>query len=474
MKTRFAPSPTGLLHIGGVRTALFAWLAAKHEGGEFLLRIEDTDRERLVAGSEEQIIESLKWLGIELDGPVVRQSDRRKVYVEKASELVAKGLAYYDNRTDQEITELKKQAASDGKPFLFRENRPAPELQVVGPKFPIRFKTPDISIKRCEWVDAVRGKLSAGPEAVDDFIILKAERINEGSGNDTPEFPTYNFAHVIDDIDMEITHVLRGEEFIASTPKYLALYDALEVKPPVFATMPPILGKEGGKKLSKRDGAESVLDYRNQGFLPEAVMNFLASLGWNDGTDKEIYSKDELIKAFSLDRIQKSPARFDETKLNWINWQHVKLMIDSDIDGLKKYLETKNASYEDENLQAVASLAASKSRDATDFVDQLSIFFGDVNVKTAEIDLANIDPELSEEQAKQIIDQAKTKLESTKFNAVVIEKSFRALIDELNLQPRMVLMLLRDKITGKRVSPSLFETMELLGKEETLRRLSVD
>jgi glutamyl-tRNA synthetase len=463
MKTRFAPSPTGLLHIGGVRTALFAWLAAKQAGGTFVLRIEDTDRARLVEGSEQQIIDSLSWLGIDFDEPVVRQSERLDLYKEYAQKLIDKGLAYADPYSQAELEAFRDQAKAEKRAFLYRNHRPENPPEWDGSQ-PLRFKNAEI--KRQNWHDVVRGDLSAGEDALDDIILLK------GIDQNGDIYPTYNFAHIVDDDDMGITHVLRGEEFISSMPNYLALYDGLEIDRPVFATMPPILGKEGGKKLSKREGAKSVLEYQEEGILPESVMNFLANLGWNDGTDKEIYSKEELIATFSLERIQKSPARFDETKLQWINWQHVQGMINSDLQGLKKYLDSRGATYGDDNLQAVASLAATKSRDVTDFIDQLSIFYGDVSVSIDSIDLKHIDPELDENKAQKIIDATKNKLENTEFTTESLEMALRSLTEELELQPRTVLMLIREKITDKKVSPSLFETMELLGQAETLRRLA--
>lgn len=463
MKTRFAPSPTGMLHVGGIRTALFAWLAAKHEGGQFLLRIEDTDRARLVEGSEEQIIESLEWLGITLDGPIVRQSERLEVYKKYAQKLIDKGLAYADPYSQQELEAFREQAKAEKRPFLYRNHQPENPPIWDGSQA-LRFK--NLDIKRQQWHDLTRGDLSAGEDALDDFIILKAADSNGDN------YPTYNFAHIADDDEMGITHVIRGEEFLASMPNYLALYDALEIARPIFVTMPPILGKEGGKKLSKRDGAKSALDYRDDGVLPEAVVNFLASLGWNDGTEKEIFSTEELIQAFSLNRVQKSPARFDESKLAWINWQHVKNLC-ADEKKLKNYLQSRGVVNTDvKNLAGFAELAATKSRDAEDFLNQLDIFIGDINVKLESIDLANIDKDLDTEQAQEIINQAKQKLETIEEFAVEnIEQALRQIIGELQLQPRTVLMLIRDKITGKKVSPSLFEMIELLGKTETLRRL---
>ncbi|MCA9361766.1 glutamate--tRNA ligase, partial [Candidatus Kaiserbacteria bacterium] len=261
--TRFAPSPTGFLHIGGVRTALYAYLFARKHAGTFILRIEDTDKNREVEGSIHHIEESLRWLGIEWDfGPdkpgdfgSCLQSDRLDIYKKYAAQLVEKGLAYPDPYTEEEMAAFRAAAAAEKRPFVFRHHRPDTFAEWDGTK-PLRFKVPEI--KRSEWHDVVRGTLTAGEETLDDFIILKADG-----------YPTYNFAHIIDDHEMGVTHVMRGEEFIASTPKFLSLYDALEIKRPIFVTLPPIMGPDGKKKLSKRDGAKDLLEYRDDGYLPE-------------------------------------------------------------------------------------------------------------------------------------------------------------------------------------------------------------
>lgn len=315
VRTRFAPSPTGYMHVGGVRTGLYAYLFAKKHGGQFLLRIEDTDKEREVEGSTAHIIESLRWLGIdwtegpEHDGPHApyTQSERLPIYTKYAEQLVASGHAYVDPYTEAELEAFRAQADAEKRPFLFRDHRPTESAPWTGSET-LRFKVP--TIKRFTWNDAVRGELSAGEEALDDFVLIKKDG-----------YPTYNFAHVVDDIEMEITHVMRGEEFISSTPKFLSLYEALRATPPVFATLPVILGPDGNKKLSKRDGAKDLLDYRKEGYLPDAIVNYLALLGWNPGTDEEFFTPDELADAFTLERVQKSGARFDEDKLFHIN-QH--------------------------------------------------------------------------------------------------------------------------------------------------------
>ncbi|MEK7602297.1 MAG: glutamate--tRNA ligase [Patescibacteria group bacterium] len=313
VRTRFAPSPTGWLHVGGIRTALFAWLYARKHGGQFILRIEDTDQEREVEGSAAHITESLNWLGIvpdegpEQGGPhsPYSQSERLSLYKQYAQKLIEAGHAYTDPYTEEEVEALRKQAEDEKRPFLYREHRKEETASWDGTR-PLRFKVP--TIKRYTWTDEVRGELTAGEEALDDFILIKSDG-----------FPTYNFAHIVDDIEMEITHVLRGEEFIASTPKFLSLYDALGVEAPHIATMPPILGPDGKKKLSKRDGAKDILEYRTEGYLPQAMRNYLALIGWNPGTEQEVLSDAEMISAFDFDRVQKSGGAFDEQKLLFIN-----------------------------------------------------------------------------------------------------------------------------------------------------------
>lgn len=308
--TRFAPSPTGFLHIGGVRTALYAYLYAKQQQGTFILRIEDTDKNREVAGSIEHIKESLTWLGIAWD-EFYLQSDRLETYKQYAEKLIAKGYAYPDPYSTPELEAFRAQAEQQNQPFLFRRHRPEAFKEWDG-QTPLRFAVPEI--KRYHWHDEVRGDLEAGEEMLDDFILIKADG-----------YPTYNFAHIVDDLEMNVTHVMRGEEFIASTPKFLSLYDALDIPYPKFVTLPPIMGPDGKKKLSKRDGAKDLLEYRNDGYLPEALSNFLALIGWNPGGEKELFTPEELLEAFSLEKIQKSGGAFNEEKLKWMNKEHISL-----------------------------------------------------------------------------------------------------------------------------------------------------
>jgi glutamyl-tRNA synthetase len=318
--TRFAPSPTGFMHIGGVRTALFAYLFARKHGGTFILRIEDTDKEREVPGSIAHIEKSLSWLSLDWDygpdrpGPFGSciQSERLESYRTYAQKLIEKGLAYPDPYTKEELESFRAQAQAENRPFLFRDHRPERFDAWDGTKA-LRLKVPEI--KRYRWNDAVRGELEAGEEMLDDIILIKADG-----------YPTYNFAHIVDDLEMGVTHIMRGDEFISSMPKFLSIYDALEIPYPVFVTLPPILRDDRTKKLGKRDGAKDILAYKDEGYLPEAMMNFLALIGWNPGTPQELFSRKELIDAFDIAKIQKSGGAFNEEKLLWMNKEYLSML----------------------------------------------------------------------------------------------------------------------------------------------------
>lgn len=330
VRTRFAPSPTGALHCGVVRTALFAWLMARQSGGQFLLRIEDTDQKREVPGSVQIIKDTLLWLGLNWDegidvggpyGPYV-QSERLDIYKKYVQELIDKGLAYADPTSEEQLNKLRQKAQDEKRPFIYREYRPENPPKWDGSQ-PVRIK---LEPKEWSWDDAVMGKMTLGPEMIDDFIIMKADG-----------FPTYNFCHIIDDHLMKITHVTRSQEFISSVPKFLATHEVLGWQSPINLILPQVMDETGRAKLSKRKGAKPVLEYRNMGFLPEAMINFMATIGWNDGTEQEIYSINELIKKFRVDRIQKSGGNFDEKRLIWMNGVHIRQL---KLDDLYKRTET--------------------------------------------------------------------------------------------------------------------------------------
>lgn len=461
--TRFAPSPTGFMHVGGVRTALYAWLWAKKNEGTFILRIEDTDKEREVAGSIEHIIESLKWLGINWDeGPNIEgphkpylQSKRLDLYKKYAQILIDKGLAYPDPYNEEEVDGFRQKAELEKKPFLYREHRPETFDKWDSTK-PLRFKVSEI--KSYKWNDLVYGDLSAGPEALDDFILIKSDG-----------FPTYNFAHIVDDIEMGVTHVMRGQEFISSVPKFLSLYEALDLKPPLFVTLPPIMGEGGNKKLSKRDGAKDILEYKNEGYLPEAMINFLALLGWNPGDDREIFTVDELIKTFDISRVGHSGAQWNDVKLDWINKEHIKKLTTKELEvNIFKYLP------EELKIGKIIPIIAeriSKWSDIKEMVQrgELDFFYKIPEYSKEKLIYKNIKLEKISQNISQAIKELE-KLDEKDFTNENIKNVLMAIADKLENKGEL-LHPVRYALSGLDKSPDPFIITEILGKNETLSRL---
>ncbi len=466
--TRFAPSPTGFMHVGSVRTALFAWLFAKKNNGIFILRIEDTDKKREVEGSIEHILKSLKWLGINWDeGPDIGgpnapyiQSQRLDTYTKFAQDLYNKGLAYADPYTEEELDVLRKNAEVEKKAFLYREHRPENPPVWDGAK-PLRLKI--TNPKRYVWNDLVRGELSAGPEALDDFILMKSDG-----------YPTYNFAHIIDDYYMGVTHIFRADEFISSTPKFLALYEALEMQRPEFATLPPIMGPDGKKKLGKRDGAKDVLDYKNEGYLSEALVNFLAFIGWNPGDDREVMSAKEIIDAFEISKIQSAGAKFNEEKLLWLNKEYLKLVPIEQLESKFAEIISKKYIVKNELIKRVTPILLERINTYGElekcFVEgEFDYFFGQ--------------PQLLKEmiiwKKGGTLEQAKENLSST-LNILneILEVDFtpetlkEKLMKFAELKGRgNVLWPLRVTLSGKEKSPDPFTLLFVLGKEESINRV---
>lgn len=464
--TRFAPSPTGFMHVGGVRTALYAWLFAQKNKGQFILRIEDTDKEREVEGSIKHIQESLKWLGLDWDqGPDVGgahapyiQSERLELYKKYANILIKKGFAYADPYSPEEIDNFRKKSEEEKKPFLIREYRPE-NTPIWDGSRPLRFKVSEL--KRIVWQDMVWGELSAGPEALDDFILIKSDG-----------YPTYNFAHVVDDIEMGVTHVVRGQEFIASTPKFLSLYEALGAIPPLFATTPPIMGADGNKKLSKRDGAKDILDYEKEGYLPDAMINYLAFLGFNPGGEKEVYMREELIKVFDLGKIQRSGAQWSDDKLNWMNKEHIKLLPKEEIE--KNILGRLPENLQNPKLVPLILERISK--------------WGEVGemVKRGELDFFAKAPEMNEVDKEKLIFKntlpekitsnlnlaigALMEIDESSFTQEDIKNTLMSIADNLETRGEL-LHPVRYALSGLDKSPDPFTIAEILGKNETISRL---
>ena len=470
--TRFAPSPTGYMHIGGVRTALFAYLLAKKNGGIFILRIEDTDKEREVAGSIEHIQESLRWLGIDWDfGPdkpgtfgSTIQSERLQSYKEAAQKLFDKGFAYPDPYTESEVEAFREEAKAAGRAFLYRDHRPTSFDAVWDKSKPLRFKVPEI--KRYKWHDAVRGDLEAGEEALDDFILIKADG-----------YPTYNFAHIIDDLSMGVTHIVRGDEFISSTPRFLSLYEALEIAPPVFVTLPPILRDDKTKKLGKRDGAKDILEYRAEGFLPDAMVNFLAFIGWNPGTDQEIFSREELIKTFDISGIQTHGGVFNEEKLRWFNREYL-LGLSNDVfaayalPAMQAALEARSLSWNETVAQKLLDVVRERISVASDI--GLAVTEGEYDFFFAAPSLDNA-----------LIPGKNGDAVSTKIHLAHLAEAFKQLPATANAEEiknavweyaekegrGAVLWPLRYSLSGKERSPDPFTIASILGVDESLLRI---
>jgi glutamyl-tRNA synthetase len=466
VRTRFAPSPTGYLHVGGIRTALFAWLVARQAGGEFILRIEDTDRAREVAGAEAHIMQSLRALGLDYDeGPDVpgqfgpyRQTERLATYQTWAQVLIDAGRAYADPYTADQVQKFREEAQAAKKPFLYRNHRPENPPKWDGTTA-LRFKSEP---QDYQWHDAVMGDLHAGAEAIDDFILVKSDG-----------FPTYNFAHIIDDHEMQISHVIRGQEFIASVPNYLNLYEALGFERPVLATMPHILGPDGKKKLSKRDGAKDVLDYLRDGFLEEAMSNFIASLGWNDGTEQEIFTRAELVQKFSLERVQRAGARFDENRLLWMNGSWIRsLNLDELYERSQGFWGPEAESSSDDYKKQVLGLVQERLKYFAELPSLTNFFFTDLPVDLALIDGNKQLKKFEHSELKALLEQAKTSLEESDFSITDLTERLNQLLETTGQKPGVLFSLVRIATTQASFSPSLAETLNVLGKDAALRRLT--
>jgi glutamyl-tRNA synthetase len=407
-----APSPTGFLHIGNVRTALFNWLFARHEGGEFRLRIENTDTSREVAEATQQIQDSLRWLGLDWDGEVTFQLDRMDDCRRLAHQLVEEGRAYEDEGA-------------------------------------IRFRMPDEGVTA--WEDVVRGRVEFPNEKLEDLVLVRSD------GR-----PTYNFASPMEDVWDGITHVIRGEDHISNTPKQINIIRAVGAEPPVYAHVSHVLGADG-KGLSKRHGSVTVDEFRHAGYFAPALMNFLALLGWSYDDKTTIMSRDELIERFSLDRVVPSPATFDYQKLDWMNGVYLRgLSGDEYAAELVRWLRDEDYDWDEELVRRAAPLVQEKIERFGQFPEFAGFLFREVEP----------DPALLDGDAP-VVAAARDELAGVEpFRATEIEAALRGLAERLDLSPRKAFQPIRVAVTGSKISPGLFESLELLGKDESLRRLS--
>lgn len=453
IRTRFAPSPTGSLHIGGARTAIFNWLYARHAGGEFILRIEDTDRERSTQESIDEILDAMEWLGLNWDEEPYRQSERLDIYKEHAEKLLQSGKAYKCYVTPEELQERRQKAQEKGE--VFRYDRAwALENEGPGKPYAIRLLTPDNGT--IEVQDALRGKVSFEATEIEDFVILKMDG-----------FPTYNFAVVVDDATMGITDVIRGDDHLINTPRQELIYEALSLQMPHMTHVSMILGSDG-KRLSKRHGATSVTEYREEGYLPEAVVNYLTRLGWSFG-DQEIFTMDELVEKFTLANVGKSAAVFNPEKLEWLNSHYLRTKPPEEIAGLlMPLLKEKgiNAGV-DEKLVKIVNELTQRAKTLNDIADSLGYFYSDDVTYEEKADNKFLKPEIL--PALEDIDKGLSSLDD--FSIDEMKGVFEKVMEDRDLKLGKLAQPVRVALTGGTVSPGIFEVMDILGKDEVLKRL---
>ncbi len=472
MRLRFAPSPTGYLHVGGARTALFNWLLARRFGGSFILRIEDTDLTRSTEEAIEAIVRDLRWLGLDWDeGPEVggehwpyRQTGRVNLYRRAAEELLKKGAAYRCFCLPEELAERREAAVREGRsPMYDRRCRSIPaeeslEMARDGRPFALRFAVPEgETVVR----DLIRGEIRFRNREIEDFVLLR----NDGS-------PTYNLAVVVDDLDMRITHVVRGDDHLSNTPKQILLYRALGAEEPAFAHLPMIVGRDG-KPLSKRHGDVAVGSFQERGFLPEAMVNFLALLGWSLDDSTTLMDREKIIAGFSLERVSSKPAVWDDEKLLWMNSQYVMAMEDENLArALMPFLVRAGLVEEDdpealERMRRIAPLVRERIKVLADALPLVAFFFREVEVEEDARELLK-----GEENRSILRETGRRLLELESFDASSLEATLRAMAEEMGLKARKAFQPVRAAISGSRVSPPLFESMEILGRETCLRRIA--
>ena len=473
VRVRYAPSPTGLPHIGNIRTALFNWLFARHNGGRFIVRIEDTDQERLVPGAVEGILDGLEWLDIDWDeGPRVGgdfgsyfQSERLPLYHAEAERLIRQGDAYRCYCTRERLAEVRSEQERNKQPLGYDghcKSLSGAELSAYESEnapYVVRFAMPDSGVTHLH--DLIRDDVEWQNELVDDFILLKSDG-----------FPTYHLAVVTDDHFMEISHVLRAEEWLSSAPRHLQLYRAMGYAPPEHGHLPMILGPDRAK-LSKRHGATSILEYRDEGFLPDALRNFMVLLGWSLDDKTEVMPLETIIENFTLDRVGKPAAIFDREKLSWMNGVYIREMsaeqlADAVMPSLEKGLAADLLPVDREYLLRIAPLIQERLKLVTEAPEMVSYFFEG----QPDYDAANlVQRGMSEEETVKALQESVLSLEEADFTTAALEELLRALGERLELTPRRFFGSLRWAVTGRNVSPPLFETMEVLGKERVMSRL---
>jgi len=480
VRVRYAPSPTGIPHIGNIRTALFCWILAQQTEGQFIVRIEDTDRSRYDADAEKAIFESLDWLGLSWNegpgkgGPHAPyiQSKRQQTYIDAALKLIESGHAYFDDTTPEQLHTLRERQRAAKQPPRYdgrgrhRSSDEIEESRKAGLPITVRLKVPEHG--SVSFNDAVRGKITFEVKELDDFVILKSD-----------EMPTYHLAHILDDQAMGITHVIRGDEWISSTPRHLLIHQALGIEPPEYVHVPLILGKDKAK-LSKRHGATSALEYRDLGFLPDAVFNFMCLLGWSPGDDTEVMSREEIVRRFSIDRINDSPATFDSEKLEWMNGVYIRNMDEDQLmSELLPFMERPEVEgglpdsvvrpIDRDYMRSLLPLVQERLKLLTEGTKTLDFFFAD-NVNPAAEDLPGrkMDAAMTEQALEAALGLCKA---ASPFEPEHLEGEYRALAEKIKMKPGQLFSPIRVATTGKTFAPPLFDTMAAIGQNRCVERI---
>ena len=480
VRVRYAPSPTGIPHIGNIRTALFCWILAQQTEGQFIVRIEDTDRSRYDADAEKAIFESLDWLGLNWNegpgkgGPHAPyiQSKRQQTYIDAALKLIESGHAYFDDTTPEQLHALRERQRAAKQPPRYdgrgrhRSSDEIEESRKAGLPITVRLKVPEHG--SVSFNDAVRGKITFEVKELDDFVILKSD-----------EMPTYHLAHILDDQAMGVTHVIRGDEWISSTPRHLLIHQALGIEPPEYVHVPLILGKDKAK-LSKRHGATSALEYRDLGFLPDAVFNFMCLLGWSPGDDTEVMSREEIVRRFSIDRINDSPATFDSEKLEWMNGVYIRNMDEDQLmSELLPFMERPEAEgglpdsvarpIDRDYMRSLLPLVHERLKLLTEGTETLDFFFADnVNPSAEDLPGRKMDAAMTEQALEAALGLCKT---ASPFEPEHLEGEYRALAEKIEMKPGQLFSPIRVATTGKTFAPPLFDTMAAIGQNRCVERI---